>query len=177
MEHFSLDEGHFASVDSVLLLQVGMRQAWDGVRVGGDPPRSVAGGLHLTPVPSAWQGGTLCVSGARDRNVNLWDLRQLGRAPGKVLVKALGTERNGTHKVGGPRALSPRSYASVPPPWGAVGGVPGVVLGPVVRLGSPSQGWVWCLASRDNKVCSGSWDSTVKLWDLETEGQQFGEIR
>lgn len=59
-------------------------------RVGqGDPD-------NIISLPS--QGGTLCLSGSRDRNVNLWDLRQLGVEPSQVLVKALGTQ-NSTHKV------------------------------------------------------------------------------
>ncbi|XP_067089376.1 F-box/WD repeat-containing protein 9 [Osmerus mordax] len=78
--------------------------------------------------------GAVCASGSRDRNVNLWNLREGSKG---ALLRTLGGQ----------------------------------------GLFSTHLGWVWCLASRDNQLASGSFDSTVRLWDLGSGGTEQGLIR
>ncbi|XP_058864072.1 F-box/WD repeat-containing protein 9-like isoform X3 [Acipenser ruthenus] len=112
-ERFSLTEGHFASVESVLLLN----------------------------------GGTVCASGSRDRNVVLWDLRRLGEGAGEAEGEG---EGEGGAQVS--TLLGNQRY-------------------------STHRGWVWCLAARGSLLCSGSFDSTIKTWDLGACGAPLSEIR
>ena len=42
------------------------------------------------------------------------------------------------------------------------------------------QGWVWCLASDPSgqgRVASGSWDTSIKIWDLESTNIEMSTIR
>ncbi|KAK3755305.1 hypothetical protein QZH41_014611 [Actinostola sp. cb2023] len=42
------------------------------------------------------------------------------------------------------------------------------------------RGWVWCLASDprgSSRICSGSWDKSIKIWDLESRNVEMATIR
>ncbi|TSK87536.1 F-box/WD repeat-containing protein 9 [Bagarius yarrelli] len=79
--------------------------------------------------------GSVCVSGSKDYNVNLWDVR--GGSNAKLLAK----------------------------------------LGACGPFATTHKGWVWCLAAGRDFLASGSFDSTVKLWDLTAGGTERGSIR
>lgn len=39
------------------------------------------------------------------------------------------------------------------------------------------QGWIWCISSNDKYVCTGSWDSKIRLWDLWAENPLLSTYR
>ncbi|PFX16947.1 F-box/WD repeat-containing protein 9-like isoform X1 [Stylophora pistillata] len=84
------------------------------------------------------RGGGLCISGARDRSVGVWNLNALC-VPDEV----------GYGKKSFKQALDGH------------------------------RGWVWCLSSDPTgapRVCSGSWDSKIKLWDLQGQNVEMTTI-
>lgn len=74
--------------------------------------------------------GSVCVTGSRDRNVNLWDVRNGSEGVLLSTLKARG------------------------------------------KFSTTHRGWVWCLAASGDLLASGSFDSYVKVWDLQAGGAE-----
>ncbi|XP_035659868.1 F-box/WD repeat-containing protein 9-like [Branchiostoma floridae] len=47
----------------------------------------------------------------------------------------------------------------------------------VVKSLEQHRGWVWCLSSLDNILCTGSWDTAIKLWDLNANCQLIMSVK
>lgn len=39
------------------------------------------------------------------------------------------------------------------------------------------KGWIWSLASHENTLCSGSWDTYIKLWDLDNGVKEYNKYK
>lgn len=39
------------------------------------------------------------------------------------------------------------------------------------------KGWIWSLASHENRLCSGSWDTYIKLWDLDNGVKEYNKYK